>query len=43
MKIDLIKKKNFEIASEYDECLDFVCCDIEDFNGINDLIVSKIF
>lgn len=43
MKIDLIKKKNSEKAFEYNEYLKYVSCDIKDLNGINDLIVSKIF
>jgi len=43
MKIDLIKKKHSEKPSEYDEYLKFVCSDIKDFYGINDLIISKIF
>ena len=43
MKIELIKKKYPENISKFDEYLKYVCCEIKDFNGITDLIFSKIF
>ena len=43
MKIELIKKKDPENISLFYEHLDFVCSEIKDFNGLNNLILSKIF
>ena len=43
MKIELIKKRDPSYISLFNDHLDFVSSEIKDFNGVNDLILSKIF